>query len=81
MAVTAKTKRTKKEKTPKQSLMDLCKSFDEVEAVFFIERVHSIKDMTLRSIKENPEGWEASFVHPNVYERLFNKVSQFLKED
>jgi len=71
-------KSTPKPKTNEESLKALLMNLDAVEQAFLVERILFVMELTINSIKEEPEIWERSFVHPNVYIRLNEKVQKHL---
>ena len=65
-------KKTIKPKT----LKSLIKSIDgTIYTALLRERILHIMDMTMQSIKDNPERWERSFISPKLYEEL-NEIVQ-----
>jgi hypothetical protein len=46
-----------------------------------VERIQKIMEITEEDIKENPEDWERSFVHPNLVHQLSNNVKEFLSDN
>ena len=45
-----------------------------------VERIQKIMEITEEDIKENPEDWDRSFIHPNLVHQLSNNVKEFLSE-
>jgi hypothetical protein len=43
-----------------------------------VERIIKIMEMTEEDIKANPEDWERSFIHPNLWHELNNNVKEIL---
>ena len=62
-------------KTNEDMLHNLLCEVDGFGAGVLRERIIHIMELTVQDIKENPETWRKSFIHPDIYTNL-NKIVQ-----
>lgn len=64
----------KKTITSEQKLKNLIKENNPILNTLLLERIKCILDITLTDIEENPEVWNNSIIHPNLYKELANNA-------
>lgn len=64
--------------TKLQNLIDI---LDPVEAVFMVERLLKIAELTKASIKTEPEKWKNGFINPVLYVNFCNKIEDYFSVD
>ncbi len=65
---------TKKIQNNDQMLKALLKALTPLETALLRERLVTICQMTKKGIEQEPEKWQNSFVHKDIYLALVNKV-------
>jgi hypothetical protein len=60
-------------------LIALIKANDGILNSLLLDRIANIMELTMQDIKENPEKWNKSFVHPRLLEMLDKNVKQYLE--
>jgi len=68
-------------KTNEQMLKALIKDLDtshSIYAAILRERIIKMMELTLTSIETEPEKWNNSFIHPNMYKELNNIVQKHI---
>jgi RNase P subunit RPR2 len=70
-----------KKQTNESRLKKLIAANHPLLNALLVERIQKIIEITEEDIKENPEDWERSFVHPNLVHQLSNNVKEFLSDN
>ena len=68
----------KKPKTNDQMLIELIKSNNPLQNAMLRERIVAIMDLTVGSIKDEPEKWENGFIQPDLYLELGRNVQNII---
>jgi len=69
-----------KKQTNESRLKKLIATNHPLLNALLVERIQKIMEITEEDIKENPEDWDMSFIHPNLVHQLSNNVKEFLSE-
>ena len=69
-----------KKQTNESRLKKLIATNHPLLNALLVERIQKIMEITEEDIKENPEDWDRSFIHPNLVHQLSNNVKEFLSE-
>lgn len=69
---------SKKFPTNEDMFKSLFKELDSVEVALLRERVMFVSELTCKSIKEEPEKWNKSFVSPHLYLKMHEKIEKHL---
>ena len=67
-----------KKTTPQIKLKKLISENSQILNLLLIERILKIMQMTEEDIKENPNDWERSVIHPNLFYQLNDNVKNIL---
>jgi hypothetical protein len=70
-----------KKQTSESRLKKLIATNHPLLNLLLVERIQKIMEITEEDIKENPEDWERSFIHPNLVHELSKNVKEFLSEN
>lgn len=71
-------KTSKKTLTNEQKLKNLMAENGPTLNALLIERIVKIMEITEEDIKEHPEDWERSIIHPNLWHQLNENVQKCL---
>lgn len=71
-------KTSKKPLTNEQKLKNLMAENGPTLNALLIERIVKIMEITEADIKEHPEDWERSIIHPNLWHQLNENVQKCL---
>lgn len=71
-------KTSKKPLTNEQKLKNLMTENGPTLNALLIERIVKIMEITEADIKEHPEDWERSIIHPNLWHQLNENVQKSL---
>lgn len=71
----------KKFPTNEDMFKSLFKDLDSVEVALLRERVMFASELTVKSIKEQPENWKNGFIDPRMYLKLHEKIEKHLGFD
>lgn len=71
-------KTSKKPLTNEQKLKNLMTENGPTLNALLIERIVKIMEITEADIKEHPEDWERSIIHPNLWHQLNENVQKCL---
>lgn len=66
----------KKTLSQKEMFSKMIKDMDPIEIVLLVERIERIMDSTVEDIRKNPKNWDKSFISPNLYINLKEKISK-----
>lgn len=69
---------SKKFPTNEDMFKSLFKDLDSVEVALLRERVIFAFELTVQSIKEEPEKWKGAFIDPRMYLKLTEKIEKHL---
>jgi hypothetical protein len=67
-----------KKTTPETKLKKLISENSQILNLLLIERILKIMKMTEEDINENPNDWERSVIHPNLFYQLNDNVKKIL---
>jgi len=67
-----------KKTTPETKLKKLISENSQILNLLLIERILKIMKMTEEDIKENPNDWERSVIHPNLFYQLNDNIKKIL---
>lgn len=71
-------KTSKKPLTNEQKLKNLMAENGPTLNALLLERIVKIMEITENDIKEHPEDWERSIIHPNLWHQLNENVQKCL---
>lgn len=71
-------KTSKKPLTNEKKLKNLIAENDPILNALLLERILKIMEITEEDIKEHPENWERSIIHPNLWHQLNENVQKCL---
>lgn len=71
-------KQMKKNTTNENRLKKLIATNPTILNALLVERILKIMEITENDIKENPQDWERSLIHPSLWHQLNNNVKQIL---
>jgi hypothetical protein len=71
-------KQMKKKPTNEVRLKKLIAKNHTLLNALLVERIIKIMEITAEDIKENPQDWERSFIHPNLWHELADNVKEIL---
>lgn len=71
-------KTSKKTQTNETKLKKLITNNPPILNALLIDRILKIMELTEENIKENPEAWERSIIHPSLYHDLNKNVQEHL---
>lgn len=71
-------KTSKKPLTNEKKLKNLITENDPILNALLLERIVKIMEITEEDIKEHPENWERSIIHPNLWHQLNENVQKCL---
>lgn len=69
-----------KKQTNESRLKKLIATNHPLLNALLVERIQKIMEITEEDIKQNPEDWDRSFIHPNLVHQLSNNVKEFLTQ-
>jgi hypothetical protein len=68
-----------KKQTNESRLKKLIATNHPLLNALLLERIQKIMEITEEDIKQNPENWDRSFIHPNLVHELSNNVKKILR--
>jgi len=68
----------KKKPTNESRLKKLIAENPPILNALLVERILKIMEITEEDIKENPQDWERSLIHPSLWHQLNNNVQSVL---
>ena len=71
-------KQMKKNTTNETRLKKLIATNPTILNALLVERILKIMEITENDIKENPQDWERSLIHPSLWHQLNDNVKQIL---
>jgi chemotaxis signal transduction protein len=69
---------SKKQQTNESRLKKLIAENPPILNALLVERILKIMEITEEDIKENPQDWERSLIHPSLWHQLNNNVQSVL---
>jgi hypothetical protein len=70
----------KKKPTNESRLKKLIAENPPILNALLLERILKIVEITQEDMQENPEDWQRSIIHPNLWHQLFNNINNILKD-
>jgi hypothetical protein len=70
-----------KKQTNESRLKKLIATNHPLLNALLLERIQKIMEITEEDIKQNPENWDRSFIHPNLVHELSNNVKKILSDE
>ena len=71
-------KQMKKKPTNESRLKKLIATNHTLLNALLVERIIKIMEITQEDMKENPQDWERSIIHPNLWNQLNDNVKEIL---